>query len=422
MDDEEEEDTAAGMPNIPHAFCVKCKGSRGLCGLSSCPLLEKVKEMSIPFASGKEIYGSSPPSVFIGHYGYPSVYAGPLVPPLLVPKAERLDSPEMWSGTGKTVDEIVALRSSLVRGRHRAYVRKAVNPDSILAATQELALAVKSVDTELKLKKPLQQHGTTYDLFSAPMGPSGSVESAKIVSNTVVPRKVDYLVNDTDVPSATALWELYRSDISVNHLQKILSVGVLGRKQRRVLVPTRWSITATDDTLGKKLIRRIASYSKIVSVELYETVFLGNRFRIILIPAIWAFDMVEIWLKGAFWGESSGFIEDYEFLEGRREYAFNITGAYYAARLAVLENLEKRQRQAAALVYREITDEYWAPLGVWVIREAARKALSAKPRIFASVSEAIAAAKAGTIRKDWAKNSVLLNELRVQRNLYEFEE
>ena len=45
-------------------------------------------------------------------------------------------------------------------------------------------------------------------------------------------------------------------------------------------------------------------------------------------------------------------------------------------RLAVLEHLALLGRQAAVLAVREISEAYWAPLGVWVVREVARKAMS----------------------------------------------
>jgi hypothetical protein len=41
-------------------------------------------------------------------------------------------------------------------------------------------------------------------------------------------------------------------------------------------------------------------------------------------------------------------------------------------------------------VIREISEAYWAPLGVWVVRDAARKAMSASPTRFGSLDEALA--------------------------------
>ncbi|MBY9001393.1 MAG: hypothetical protein KGD64_10785, partial [Candidatus Heimdallarchaeota archaeon] len=69
---------------------------------------------------------------------------------------------------------------------------------------------------------------------------------------------------------------------------------------------------------------------------------------------------------------------DWESYSGRTKYASNVTGAYYAARLAATEYLLKIKRQAQVIVLREISDEYRFPLGVWVIRVATRAAMRKK--------------------------------------------
>ncbi|MCJ7450432.1 MAG: hypothetical protein MUP58_01695, partial [Candidatus Nanohaloarchaeota archaeon QJJ-9] len=79
--------------------------------------------------------------------------------------------------------------------------------------------------------------------------------------------------------------------------------------------------------------------------------------------------------------------------EGRTSYAEETAGGYYAARLGVLEKLRKKQRQAKALVLREVTDEYWAPLGVWVVRETVREALEKEPINPESFKKAVEKAK-----------------------------
>ena len=56
------------------------------------------------------ISGASPPSVFVGQYGYPRVNLGPMVPPLHG-DTKVLDSPEMW--IGKNLQEILDYRLSL---------------------------------------------------------------------------------------------------------------------------------------------------------------------------------------------------------------------------------------------------------------------------------------------------------------------
>ena len=63
--------------------------------------------------SSNEIQGSSPPSVFVGSYGYPKVGIGPMLPPIHG-DTTLLDTPEKW--LGKSLEEIVNYRLNLVRG------------------------------------------------------------------------------------------------------------------------------------------------------------------------------------------------------------------------------------------------------------------------------------------------------------------
>ena len=43
---------------------------------------------------------------------------------------------------------------------------------------------------------------------------------------------------------------------------KMLSVGTLGAKAQRRPVPTRWSITASDDIIGKRMIGELGTYQR----------------------------------------------------------------------------------------------------------------------------------------------------------------
>jgi hypothetical protein len=65
---------------------------------------------------------------------------------------------------------------------------------------------------------------------------------------------------------------------------------------------------------------------------------------------------------------------DDESYDGRTSYVDETSGAYYASRLAVLEHLEDVGRQATCLVIRHASESYWAPVGVWQIREGIRHA------------------------------------------------
>lgn len=400
--------------------CILCKGSRDLCRKGRCELLDSIN-IRFPRARSisrtKDLFGSSPPTLFVGRYGYPSVDIGPMLSRDPIPAAWRLDTPEYWYG--RSIEDIITLRTELVRSRNRVSVNRPKG--KVLDVSQELAMSTRSVDTEVTFEKEIVlQPALVVDAFSPPRGPMVWIKHAELTENPRIPRKVDAIVSDTDARAVDGARELYRSSISTYHMQRLLSAGLLGQKRKRRLVPTRWSITAMDDIIGKELMREVRDLPELGEVLLYHGSYVGNHFQILYIPGPWSFEMVETWLKGAFWASRTASFHDHELFKGRTTYASRITGAYYAARLSVLEHLLRLRRQCTVIVNREITEEYIAPLGVWVIRETVKRALESDPLRFGSLVPALNHIKGMVRKKNWSEVSSLLKEVRTQRRLEDF--
>ncbi len=399
--------------------CVICKG-RGLCGRPFCPILAKLGAMK-RISIGDSIFGASPPSVFVGRVGYPDVRVGPLVPPKIAAKDARIyDDPAQWLDRG--IEDVIGLRSNLVRSNTRLNVRSPrVLSNRLLIKTQELAMASAPVDTEVRFLKPPKME-VRFDGILSPMGPSGALKDMSIAENPSVPRKVDHLVSDTDVLATDAAAELYEGDISVYHINRLLSVGLLGRKNDRRLVPTRWAITATDDMVGKELIARVKNHSVLDGLRLFSTQKFGNRFEILLLPRPFSFELIEIWMPRSVWtGKGTWIGADREGYDGKRTYSL-LAGGYYAARLGVVEYLERVKRQASIFIVREILPDYWAPLGVWVIREAIRDAMMQEPKRFEIADAALndIAIRIRTPLRRWKKEAKLIHDFKFQKTLDSF--
>lgn len=411
-----------GYEHLTPEMCLACKGAQALCGMPCLWLARIDARLPSMKITSQDVFGSSPPSVFVGRFGYPNVSVGPMLPPLHLPeeKATELDAAPQW--IDRRIEDVIGLRSVLLRTRRGVRVRDARQPPRYLRLTQELALSQRPIDTEVHLaRRPNLELRARMGDVTAPMGPSIEPERVRLAGNARVAAPVERIVGDEQAKAATAIAELYHAGTTPYHVERLLSVGLLGLKSDRKLVPTRWSITATDDQIGLHLIEGLADLPTLDAAHYYEGVAHGNRFYVLLLPEPWSFDMIETWMKGAMWAlETSPFIEDFEDLRGRRRYASNITGAYYAARLSVLERLHRLRRQAAAFVYREITPDYWAPLGVWVIREGVRRALDQTPRVFNRVPEALRFMQGRTLRQGWERQSWLLGRTVRQRRLMEF--
>src|SRR5712691_469203 len=239
--------------------CRVCQGDIKRCRLAICPYLDRVRAW---FTERRDLqtqnlFGASPPSAFVGSWGYPRVLVGPLVPPVRDEDTSILDASESW--LSYDLPEILRFRLSLVRGKAPRRVAEARTPDRILSTVQEAAMASKPIDTEMWFtKKP-----TLSSPFSArapPSGPSAEISKLDLASNPSVPRRVDDLVSDTDLRAGEAVTDLYDHGISQSQITRIFSVGLLGTKDRRRLVPTEWSITAVDDILAKQLAEDVRSY------------------------------------------------------------------------------------------------------------------------------------------------------------------
>ena len=278
---------------------------------SLLPVVKRIKS--------KDFEGSSPPAVFVGRWNYPKVNVGILVPQMSG-DTSILDEPERWYENKNTITDVMRYRSELINSH---FVSNVKIPEKFVELAREIAISKKSVDTEVVLKK-LPRFRINYDSYYPPVGPSAGLKRAKIIGNPSADGKVERLVYDTDVSATTAVNELY-GHVSVTELAKIFSVGLLGRMSQRRLVPTRWSITAVDDTVGKRLIGEIEGYQWIDKIQVFSNSYLGNKFTIFLIPRQWSFELIEIYYPGSVWlrtGKTKT-VSDFENHFGRKNYADN---------------------------------------------------------------------------------------------------
>ena len=365
--------------------------------------------------ASETLSGATPPSVFIGRYGYPKVKVGPMVPPFHG-DTTILDKPEMW--LGKSLEDIVRYRLSLVRGVSDINVH--ATSGRYIETLQELAMASKSAESEaLFEKKPVADIEQEKDLGeSAPFGPVAPLKSFKTASLSI-DKRLENVYYDKDLRAAEAIVDLFQQEVEVSRIHRVLSVGMLGSQKNRRLVPTRWSISATDNIISVSLIKSIVSYAQIDLFEVYKHSHLGNYYSVILIPDdVWSFEMKEVWFDK---NGNLGMGVDFEEARGLDHYP-SIAGAYFAARLGVAEHLAQRRRKAAALVLREIHSDYVMPVGVWQIREGIRVALKNEKRQFESFENALSFAciSLSASRKEWIRGSKIIEQKKEQMRITDF--
>jgi DNA repair protein NreA len=392
-------------------------------------VVKKIAETNFKFRDFGEISrldSNSPPSVFVGSkLKYPLVNVGILSPLDRDENAWVYDDAKYWAEQDFQIQDVIKLRNSLLNSRFQSRVQDSRLNKKFVHIAQEIAIASKPVDVEIELKNRLR-FDKSKDKILAPHGMRAGLKEARITSNLKVHRKLDKVMND-ELKASEGIELLYKYDFDEYTLSKILSVGVLGLKKNKKLVPTRWSITATDDTIGKKLIEKIKDYKWIENYELFFGEYLGNQYVVLLFPNVWSYELFEIYLPKSSWNPSENVkaSTDYEDYSGRKTYAFATAGGYYATRLPVLKYLDEIKKQASVLVVRIETPSYWASLGVWVVRESVRKALKNKMKFdsredLLESAKKISKIKYGFDNSDILRRSRLVRDIKVQKKLGEF--
>ena len=323
--------------------------------------LDEVEREFQQAVSGDSLFGATAPEIFVGRSSYPNVSTGVLSPVTDGDAADFATSGE-WYQQGLGVSDVLQRRTGLLNSTRSANVDVRDVWDGFVGVQREVAIADHPVDVEVGLDSE-PEIDLSLDDVGAPTGPRASAESADLAENPHVPRPVEKTLEDDDWQAEGAMTYLYRRG--------------LGRGRDRRLVPTRWSITAVDDTVGQYLRGGIRNASTLSETEVWYNEYMGNRYWIVLTPGQWEFELVEMKAPDSVWnpaGEAYYLASAHEGYEGRTGYVEETAGAYYASRLGVLEHLHDRDRQAKCLVLREVTDDYWAPVGVWQVREGVRNA------------------------------------------------
>jgi hypothetical protein len=363
--------------------------------------------------SSNIIDGSSPPSIFVGQFGYPQVRIGPMIPPYHG-DTSILDRPEMW--IGKSLEDIVNFRINLLKGT----VVHNVNDMSgeYIESLQEMALSKKAVESIVTFKKIPSLYLNEMSLSKNESEEIPTIFSAPVSDFKIVPsttdRKIEKNYYDDDLYASDAIIDLYDNDVAVSHISKVLSMGMLGRKKNRKLVPTKWSITAADDILSLYLLNKIKDNAILDNYLVFDFNHLANYYSVIFIPdEIWSFEMIESWI------DNDGRVHtgsDYEIGKKIDHYP-SIAGAYFAARLSVAEYLFRKRKKASVLILREIRPEYFMSLGVWQVREGLRECLKSKAILFETFDSALnyAISKTSLSKIEWIKNSSLIRNKKQKR-------
>ncbi len=314
---------------------------------------------------GRQLEGSSPPSVFVGSWNYPKVFAGPMIAPFHG-DTRMLDTPETWIPRRKTQEEIIGFRLDLVRGKQPVEVSDLHNP--FVEKLQEISLSNASIESEVAfLSAPGR---ATFSEEHTPYGASAAIE--RLEFNSVDWNgDLERIYYDTDLRAADAVLALHRKEVSFSAIQKAFSVGAMGIGRDRRLVPTRWAITACDTAIADACLSEVRTCSVLDTWRVHTFDSLNNHYAVLLIPTGWQYEWIEAFHH--ILGREELVFADHEGHLPKTTYS-SVGGCYYSCKMAILEALVRERRQAGAIVLREARKGY-VPLGVFNVRENVRHAM-----------------------------------------------
>ncbi|MDD5143166.1 hypothetical protein [Methanoregula sp.] len=344
--------------------------------------LRQLTASTIPMKSvamGKEIEGSTPPSVFIGSWNFPDVFAGPMV----VPEhgdTMVMDMPEAWIPGNHTQEEIIGYRMNLIRGKQQ--VNAADLDNRYIGKLQEISLSQASLESEVSFTATPQ--GQSFSEEHTPFGPSAGIERFDVEPGRWNP-KLERTFYDTELRAADAVVDLHKNGVPFSSIQKAFSVGIMGQGRARHLVPTRWSITACDTIIGDRLLSGVKKNPVIDTWKVHEFSSLNNHYAVILMPTAWQYEWSEAFLHVL--GNEELVFSDHESTKKKTTYS-PLGGCYYSCKMAVLEALAREGKQAGAIILREARKGY-VPMGVFNVRENVRSAMQQAPTEFEGIRPAL---------------------------------
>ena len=415
--------------NVEDNICATCMGRDLACGRPACPIIQQFSRL-MNFQgdfSKKDIFGASPPAVFIGRLGYPNISIGPMIPPISG-DTHIMDETEQWWGL--ELETILDMRMSLIRGK------TPLNTDApqqqitqytsnrFLDSIQEIALAKNSIEVEVYFEN-IPNKKLKLDADIQPMGPSAALKKLEITSNST-DQWLQKIFSDSDMSARDGIIKLIsQNKTSQSAVTRAFSLGLFGQSKNRRLVPTRWSITAVDSTLGLYYWRKVVNYPLINEYRVYESNYMDNRFLVLMMPYEWGYELMEAFFPGSVWnfGENVSLVNDWEGLTGRKTYA-RIGGCYYAARNIIGQQLFNEHRQARVVILLESYPGFIMPLGVWLVRECVRQAINSQYVKFDCLPDMMrfVTTRMNIPPQYWIENSgILQNSSNVrQKSLYRF--
>lgn len=326
----------------------------------------EIKKYQSTLKPTKELEGFAS-SAIVGEKNYPQ---------LKIHNISNEEKENSFFNTGDIVkrdySQVIKLKAKNILGStEQTHIRK--NNTKITEELRDIYKSKKPIEFTSAFEDELKFNKVYANRISGIIGSKNPLKSISANSNTSTSTSIEKYTAE-DIKSREAIINLYEKGINEHQIINLLATGSFGININRKLVPTRWAISAYDQTIEKHIHKKIIKNRPIEKIEIYTAKDKGNEFLIILIPDTFKAQVIEKF--------SGGLEMDYvDFDNKLHKKEPETAGGFYATKIAVFEHLQERKKQASIISIRVIED-YDIPLGVVFVRETVRVAM--KNKIFTS--------------------------------------
>ncbi|MHA1771997.1 MAG: hypothetical protein ACTSYL_03915 [Candidatus Thorarchaeota archaeon] len=221
----------------------------------------------------------TPPGITVEPAKYPTMFAGVLASTHPSQHTSIYDHPRAWKGFSR--EAIIHMRERLYRFLVPIDARD-MFPRETLDTLRTIALSVTplALGVETPTLPPRRLRSLAGIL---PAGPNVIVQDIEILSEPEISH-VAQKICEKDIPASEGAWQLLDYDYSLDQVVRLMSLGMLGRLDKRRLVPTRGAYKAIIDAFIDRAIADLSQQSVSEGYRIFMANYYGDSFTIITRP------------------------------------------------------------------------------------------------------------------------------------------
>lgn len=356
------------------------------------------------YESSRSLTVFSPPGLYVETTRYPILQAGILASTEPLEWLSIYDHPESWRGMDR--ETILSMRRHLYSLVLPIDARE-MQPKDHIETLQTISLSVAPVALGVEVGTLPPRHLGSQFGSQLPTSPVVNVRSLEILSNPEI-SKVAERITEKDIPAADAIWQLLDYEYSLEQVVRLMSIGLLGRKKNRRIIPMRSAYKAVIDSFIDRSIMELIDRPYTDDIQLYLGRVCNDSFTIVIRPGEPRVDYLKI--------------EDYE--SGcTRGTSFESTDipttdaktSIYAdhARFSAYRHMLADAKQSHIIIFHHSNQQRNRILGPWVIRAGVQEALQSSHVSIDDVSSlpAILDSILKPTLSSWAKETPLLSRI-----------